>query len=197
MPPCCDQCGGPIDQLRSGRIARFCSDKCRVGFHRAAIPELMRKEHRWVTYSPPAMVPLQIDGSPASTSDLSTWTSYPRVRGLKYKAYMLGANVGCVIFGNVVDAATVEVHPMIGAILEPLVDKTYIELSPSGDGLHVFGILNEDTGWQRSLPDGMSVELASRDRVVTVTGRRVSKSSRLHPMRQHFADIEHYAHLPV
>ena len=43
------------------------------------------------------------------------------------------------------------------------------------------------------LPDGMSVELYSRERFVTVTGNRVSRTSKLHPMRQHFAQIESHA----
>ncbi|WP_133147256.1 DNA primase [Mycolicibacterium novocastrense] len=187
MPPYCDQCGGPIDQLRPGRIARFCSDRCRVAFHRAVIPELMRKEHRWATYEWPSMQPRRTDGRPASTTDPSTWASYPQVRAWKNKGYMLGGNVGCVdiehcLIGN-------QLHPAVAELLAPLSDKTYIERSPSGTGLHVFGILNEDRGWRRVVDDGISIELRSREGFMTVTGQRVSKSSRLHPMRSHFSHL--------
>lgn len=133
------------------------------------------------------MQPRRTDGRPASTTDPSTWASYPQVRAWKNKGYMLGGNVGCVdiehcLIGN-------QLHPAVAELLAPLSDKTYIERSPSGTGLHVFGILNEDRGWRRVVDDGISIELRSREGFMTVTGQRVSKSSRLHPMRSHFSHL--------
>ncbi|MGD1241190.1 hypothetical protein [Mycobacterium seoulense] len=186
MAPSCDQCGGPIDQLRPGRVARFCSDYCRVAFHRAVIPEIMRKERRWVTYKSPSLQPLQPDGQPASVTSPETWASYPQVRGRKGKGYALGNNVGCVAFAHCVDPDTGALHPGVAEIVDPLLTKTYIEVSPWGDGLHVFGVVNDDEGWVRHFAGGLGIELCSRDRFVPVTGNRYSRCSQLGFIRQHF-----------
>jgi hypothetical protein len=189
MTPYCDQCGGPIDQLRSGRVARFCSDNCRVAFHRAVIPEIMRKEHRWVTYGASSTEPLQVDGHPASVTDPETWASYPQVRGRKLKGYVLGDNVGWVGIEHCLDPATAVVHAEVEAIVRPLMSKTYIEVSPSGDGLSVFGVMNDHEGWTRSFAGGLSVGLCSRERDVMVTGKRFSRCSRLGHISQHVAHL--------
>lgn len=185
----CDQCGGPINQFRPGRIARYCSDKCRVAFNRPAVPEIMRKEARWATYAWPAKRPLRVDGRGlASTTDPGTWSTYPQIRAYSSKGFMLGGGIGCVDIDHCLIRNTDQLHPIIEDLVEPLLDKTYIEVSPSGTGLHVFGLMNEDRGWVHKFPPdtGMSIELYSRERFIIVTGERWSKTSQLGHIRQYF-----------
>lgn len=193
MNPFCDQCGGPIDQLRPGRIARFCSDQCRVAFHRAVIPENMRREHRWVTYDWPSPAAVQLNGQPASVTDPGTWASYPQVRGRKNKGYALGSNVGCVLVHNCINPETGAMHAGVAEILAPLMTSTYIEVSPTATGFHVFGVMNDADGWTREVA-GVTIELCSRDRFVPVTGNRHSRSSRLGFIRQHFDPVAPVGH---
>jgi primase-polymerase (primpol)-like protein len=47
---------------------------------------------------------------------------------------------------------------------------TYVEISPSGDGLHVWGLLPEGPGRKQTI-GRLSVETYSRDRFITVTGK--------------------------
>ena len=47
---------------------------------------------------------------------------------------------------------------------------SYVEVSPSGDGLHVWGTAPERRGFRRTWK-GQAVEFYSQDRYVTVTGR--------------------------
>jgi primase-polymerase (primpol)-like protein len=145
----------------------------------------MRKERRWVTYDWPSLAPVQSNGQPASVTDPATWASYPQVRGRKNKGYVLGNNVGCVRVLHCVDPNTGAVQSGVAEILAPLMTTTYIEVSPMGDGVHVFGVMNEDDGWMRQVAD-ITFELYSRDQFVPVTGNRYSRSSRLGFIRQHF-----------
>ena len=49
--------------------------------------------------------------------------------------------------------------------------STYCEVSPSGDGLHLWYLMGEAPGTARTV-DGVSVETYSVGRYMTVTGRR-------------------------
>lgn len=99
---------------------------------------------------------------------------------------MLGGNIGCADIDHCLIKGTDVLHPAVEVLIAPLMAKTYIEVSPSGTGLHVFGLMNEDKGASSRLADDVTVELYSRERFMTVTGERWSKSSRLAHIRQHF-----------
>lgn len=148
----------------------------------------MRQSDRWVTYQWPDKAPRQVNGRLASVTDQNTWTTYADVRGLAYRGYVLGEGIGCIDFDHCIDDAGM-LHHAVAAIVEPLRAKTYIEISPSGDGLHVFGVMAPARGWKRPLVDGVSIEVYSQDRYMTVTGKRWSKDSRLGHIRQHVAHL--------
>lgn len=168
MPKTCELCGNSLDLLKPGRVPRFCATRCRVAFHRASIPAEMRSRDRWVRWTP-SKRPIQIDGSPASSTDAGTWTSYARVRSHLRKGFVLGEGIGCIDL----DHCLVDGRPNKAArdLLSRL-PETYIEVSPSGDGLHVFGLLPEGAG-VRTERNGLAVEIYSIGRYMTVTGRRL------------------------
>lgn len=172
----CGRCGAKLDIQRSRRPALYCSNACRQAAYRARQPKIpaeMRGRDRWVSWRPVerggklTKMPVQRSGSAASSTDARTWTSYAAVARLERKGFVLGEGIGaidldhCLIDGELTPAAE-----RFFAGLPP----TYIEVSPSGDGLHVFGYLPEGRGTKRVI-DGLSVETYSMGRYMTVTGR--------------------------
>lgn len=188
----CAQCGEEFfAPVRPGRTPRYCSDRCRAAFHRASIPEAMRLQNRWACYDHPEKRPRRADGRPASSTDPLTWSTYAQVRPFIHEGFMLGGGIGCVDIDHCLIKGTTLLHPAIEDRIAPLMATTYIEVSPSETGLHTFGLMNEDRGWRKSLDDGVTVELYSRERFMTVTGHRFEgcTTSKLGHTRRHFHDL--------
>ncbi|MEV0078059.1 bifunctional DNA primase/polymerase [Nocardia neocaledoniensis] len=124
----------------------------------------MRRRPRWVLHTAQKR-PVTPDGAPASVSDSATWSPWSTVRRRPMKGFMLGDGIGCIDLDHcLVDGAPT---PAAAAFLAQ-VPETYIETSPSGDGLHVWGLLPEGAGSRRTV-DGLAVETYSRERYITVT----------------------------
>lgn len=172
----CKQCGGDTDILGAHRIPSYCSNACRQKAYRQrnTIPSELRKRDRWVTWEPRwspsglTKVPLMLNGRFASSTNPTTWTSYAAVRQLPRKGFVLGSGIGCIDL----DHCLVKGMPSLAcrAMLDRL-PGTYIEVSPSGDGLHIWGLLPEGPGRRYVADDGLSIERYSVGRYMTVTGR--------------------------
>ena len=173
----CDRCGGSLKGKRAG--ARFCSKSCRNMFSRAqrSLPAEMREVDRWVGWKPvrrngrETKVPIQPNGRNASSTDPATWCGFDRVKSGR-KGFVLGDGFGCVDFDHVIVDGVLD--PVVAAWLDQC-SATLVEVSPSGDGLHVWGKLPEARGHMFER-DGVSVEIYSVGRYVTVTGERWAKS---------------------
>lgn len=147
-----------------GRIPRFCSTRCRVAAHRAGrtLPRELTERARWVRYA--AKRPVTLDGRPASSTDPSTWSSYGEARrsavgdGL---GFVLGDGIACLDLDHCLING--RPTPAAQAILDRVPDA-YVEVSPSGDGLHVWGRAPEQSGRRRGW-----VEAYSTGRYITVT----------------------------
>lgn len=177
----CRTCGRSI--VARNAQARFCSTKCRVSAHRAAkrsaIPTALLELNRWVRWDS-SKRPLQVDGSNASSTNPATWTTHAAASASTAGVgigFVLGDGIGCIdldhclINGTPTDAAR--------RFLEAYTEH-YIEVSPSGDGLHILGTRAEMRGSRRN-HDGLSVETYSTGRYVTVTGN-VFQTGRLAPL---------------
>ena len=153
--------------------AKFCTSKCRVYAHRAAkrapaFPEAMTSRRRWVRRDADK-VPLTGAGRYASSTNSRTWASFEHVSkssagvGL---GYVLGDGVGCWDFDHcIVDGdLTGWAREAIAAIPDPLL----IEVSQSGEGVHVFVEAPEGPG--RVIRDGRNIEFYSAGRYIAVTG---------------------------
>lgn len=151
------------------RHARYCSGACRAAAsrERQKLPNELRSRPRWVRYSK-TKVPLTIDGRPASSIDPETWSTYQQASRSK-----AGVGVGFVLNGDglvcididhcVTDGNLSDRAKQVLAALPP----TYVEISPSGDGIHVWGF--------GTLPHGMKrngIEIYGNSRYITVTGNR-------------------------
>lgn len=112
------------------------------------------------------------DGLPASVSDPGTWCSYREAKASGFGdgfGFVLGDGVGGLDLDGVVDADG-SLAEAARTLLDAL-PATYTEVSPSGRGLHVFGLMPERPGRVVGFA-GIKVEIYSKGRFFTVTGRR-------------------------
>lgn len=154
----------------TGRPKRFCGQRCRKASNRSfGVPAELRQKRRWVRHLDKR--PLTIGSHPASVTNPDTWASFDEAKASKAGnglGFVLGAGIGCLDFDHVIGAKGL--HPSVRALLEEL-PSTWIEVSPSGDGLHVWGYLPEGGG-RVFFKDGVKIERYSRGRYITVTGNR-------------------------
>ncbi len=118
-------------------------------------------------------MPVQVDGRAASSTNPVTWARHAAVTrgGERRVGFVLGDGVGCIDLDHCL--AGESVAPWAQAVLDAA-PATFMEISPSGDGLHVWGLLPEGPG--RVLRDGRNVEVYSVGRYMTVTGKRWGRS---------------------
>lgn len=188
----CGRCGVKLDPCMRAD-ARFCSTRCRMAHHRAnRLPAELVGLDRWVRWKPIrrnsrwTKMPLRPDGRSASSTDRRTWSSHSGAKAASPDGrlgFVLGAGVGCIDLDHCLigDGRTGNAAPTVWA--QAVLDSvdTYVEVSPSGDGLHVWGLLPEAAG--RVIRDGRSIEVYATARFMTVTGLRWGKAP------SHLADL--------
>lgn len=173
----CETCGESIPGAAATRT-KFCSGRCRQQAYRnrqgTGVPVELRDRDRWVRHSR-KKVPLTVDGRAASSTDPTTWAPYSRVRGFERKGFVLnGDGIVCLDLDHCVTNGVVD--EWARDILETL-PKTYVEVSASGTGLHVFGYATVVLG--RKIRDHRNIEIYGTGRFIAITGRRFSSTSRL------------------
>lgn len=176
----CENCASPIGIAGRGRVRRFCSGRCRVAAHRAKStpPVELTSRDRWVRYSR-RKAPLTAYGTPASATNPTTWTTYAAARRSP-----AGVGLGLVLDGDglvCIDLDHCLTDTGVADWAQAIVDRcppTYIETSPSGDGLHLWGRGDMPHGRRVQLPEG-TAEIYGTGRYITVTGRRHGDSRTL------------------
>lgn len=172
MVSTCERCGERLKSAGRGRIPRFCSGRCRVAAHRARnrVPRELVERDRWVRRSEDK-VPLTASGRAASSTDPATWSSYRDARrstaGVGAGFVLNGDGIACIDLDHCVEGG--KVAPWAQEILDKL-PPTYVEVSPSGDGLHVFGVADFKGGRKVRVGDH-KVEVYADRRYIAVTGR--------------------------
>ncbi|MET8744532.1 DNA primase [Streptomyces sp. NPDC004728] len=159
--------------------ARTCSTRCRVALHRAAkknaLPAELATRDRWARRSA-TKVPLTVADKVASSTDPRTWSSYKDAA-----ASAVGAGLGfvlsdvddivCLDLDHCLNPLTGRLAPWAAAVVRD-VGATYVEVSPSGDGLHIWGRADVRHGRRIRRPDGTAVEIYGTGRYIAMTGRR-------------------------
>jgi primase-polymerase (primpol)-like protein len=162
----CEVCGKALPAAVRSH-ARTCSPACRKRLSRAGVPTELRKLPRWVAHTPDKR-PVRVDGSPASSTDPQTWSSFEDVAQSSRKGFVLnGDGIVCLDLDHCLAGGVPTTE--VAGLLERL-PRTYVEVSPSGDGLHVWGRGDVRAG-RRLVVDGVSVEVYGSGRYITVTGR--------------------------
>lgn len=169
--------------------ARYCSTRCRVAGNRKLrkLPSEMTSRARFVRWKlamrrgKETKVPLTVAGRAASSTDPATWATFKAAaassagRGL---GFVLGDGIGCIDLDHcIVDGAVADwAQEVLDA--NP---ASFVEVSQSGTGLHVFGFLEEGPG--RKIRDGRDIEIYSVGRYIALTGERFgSAPSKLEPL---------------
>lgn len=155
------------------RHARFCSGRCRTAAHRAGstFPAELRGLPRWVRRSA-GKVPLTVSGRAASSTDPRSWATYAQASRSR-----AGVGLGFVLNGDGVVCLDLDHCVVDGALLRDparLLERlppTYVERSPSGDGLHVW-LRGELPRSGRVRLFGVACEGYSTARFLTMTGDR-------------------------
>ncbi|WP_328721746.1 bifunctional DNA primase/polymerase [Streptomyces sp. NBC_00247] len=186
---CCEHCEGPMP-LTARRHARFCAARCRAAAarRRRTVPAELTRRPRWIRHSA-RKVPLTVGGSVASSTDPATWS-----RHRDAAASSAGAGLGFVLDGDGVVCLDLD-HcldqdgaplPWAQTILAAA-DGTWVEVSRSGDGLHVWGLGSLESG-RRITFHGGSVELYADGRYIAVTGATFGDTPRRLGDLQHVID---------
>ena len=159
--------------------ARTCSTRCRVAAHRAAkkrvIPLELTTRDRWVRRAGDKR-PLTTTGRAASSTDPRTWSTYGNaadsVAGVGLGFVLSDVDdVVCIDLDHCLNPLTGRLAPWAAAIVRDA-GATYVEVSPSGDGLHIWGRADVRQGRRIRRPDGTAVEIYGTGRYIAMTGRR-------------------------
>lgn len=153
--------------------ARTCSARCRKARSRArrAIPAELTSRPRWVRRTA-RKVPLTVHGEVASSTDPATWSRYRDAAassaGTGLGFVLDGDGIVCLDLDHCLDYG--EVLPWAYRIIEAA-GPTWVEVSASGTGLHVWGRGSLPGGKGRRIKVGAgSVELYGIGRFIAVTG---------------------------
>ncbi|MFF9350526.1 bifunctional DNA primase/polymerase [Streptomyces sp. NPDC014734] len=178
MPRICEHCGGPLAVMARSH-AKTCSPRCRKALSRAnarkTLPDELTTRDRWVRRSA-TKAPLTTGGMPASSTDPRTWSSYKDAAassvgvGLGFVLSDVN-NIVCLDLDHCLNPLTGQLAPWAAAILRDA-GATYVEVSPSGDGLHIWGRADVRHGRRIRRPDGTAVEIYGTGRYIAMTGRR-------------------------
>ncbi|MEU3297326.1 bifunctional DNA primase/polymerase [Streptomyces longwoodensis] len=145
--------------------------------HRAskadAVPAELRTRDRWVRHSA-TKVPLTTAGTAASSTDPRTWTTHEHA-----SASSAGVGLGFVLDGDGIVCVDLDhalmpddtPNPWAVEILRQA-GSTYVEVSRSGTGLHVFGYADVRQGRRIRREGGYAVEVYGDGRFIAVTGQR-------------------------
>jgi len=185
----CRVCDQELRVPARGRRPQFCGSRCRVAAHREAkrvaefvdrlplpvvrsagfsVPHELRIRDRWIRHENKR--PMAIGGWFCSVTDPSHWGNFEDAVASDY-----GDGVGFVLNGDGVvcldlDDCVVDGVPVPSAVrFVDALPNTYVEFSPSGNGLHVWGFGFMDRG-RRFTRDGLRVEAYPDGRFLTVTG---------------------------
>lgn len=168
----CPVDGTPVDTLapRRGPSGTYCTGACRQKAYRLRrkaevtevvaeaedalrgavdpIPAELRERARWVRWTltkDGRKLPLRADRNrAASSTDPRTWTSYAAARDSSVGTgvgFVLGDGIGCIDLDDALDAE----RNVISAVAEAVLQGNrgaWVEVSMSGRGLHVFGLLD-------------------------------------------------------
>jgi len=133
------------------------------------VPAELRDRDRWIRHQQKR--PMAVGGWWASVTDPSHWSSYADAVNSIY-----GDGLGFVLNGDglvCIDLDDCVVDGVPNAQARELIrslPRTYVEFSPSGKGLHIWGFAGLSAG-RKFVRDGLKVEVYPDGRYLTVTGR--------------------------
>lgn len=169
-PRVCLECG---IEFEGRKQARTCSDRCRVSHSRKnRVPEFLISRPRWVRYDDSKRPVSATSGRVVDATDPSVWVDYETARSSPYGVglgfALNGDGVGCYDLDGCVEGGRLTEAGRV--LLESIPEAIrYLEVSPSGTGLHAWVDAPASKGTRRK-----GFERYTNARYLTVTGHRVS-----------------------
>jgi len=167
-----------------------------LDFDPTAVPDELRERDQWVCWrykwdtDRDDWTKMPVDpstGSPGSSTDPDTWTSFGEATDYHESGGIDTDGVGFVVHkgDTVLGLDLDDIRDPDSGDLEPWADDllddvpTYAEVSPSGTGLRLFGLgFVPDDGNRGNIDDAAGhLEMYDSGRYLTVTGQRVDASS--------------------
>ena len=192
----CRVCGEGLAEPKRGRKPQYCGTRCRVAAHRErarvagyidhlatpvtlestydAVPAELRSLDRWLRHDNKR--PMAVGGWWASSTDPVCWSSFSDAVRSAY-----GDGIGFVLNGDGIVCIDLD-HVIVDGVVDPLVDSfidalgdCYVEYSPSGEGLHIWGYSDIPGKGKVYVGGAIKVEIYPDKRFITVTGRLYHK----------------------
>ena len=164
----CSVCGREFAWSGRGRRPVTCGQRCRKRRSRAVRVPGGLSEGRWTRAD--GKRPVTVTGRSASSTDPSTWSTFAEVQASSAGdgfGVMLGGGLGCHDLDHALTAG--ELKPWARDVLDGITEPVlFVEVSVSGEGLHVFVDAPEGLGRKRQVGDG-GHEFYSRARFIRVT----------------------------
>ena len=180
----CAHCSSTLPALMRSD-ARYCSARCRVAGNRRKpdFPTELVARDRWVRYSK-NKIPLTVEGSTASSMNPITWSTHDDA-----VVSTAGVGSGFVLNGDGIVCIDID-HCYTDGILAPWAAEllaefpaTYVERSPSGDGLHIWGVATLPFTGRHITFAGHKVEVYGDRRYITITRDPIGHA-------RHLADLD-------
>ena len=179
-----------------------------------SIPSEMTALPQWVCWKyadrngKRTKIPVQVDGSPAAVNDPTTWADFDTVSRACESGEFAGcgfvltaeSNITCIDFDRIRCTHTGEISPWAVEIIERM--NSFSEVSPSGTGIHVWGVCSPGAVGERcrfgskhlraagfAAGEDESIEIYRRDRYITVTGEHVGEPRPLRDISIEIADL--------
>lgn len=139
-----------------------------VAHRRKSIPTELLLLDRWIRHS--AKRPMTVEGFWASSTNPTHWSPYEVAKSSKQGdglGFVLnGDGIICVDLDHCFDGG--KLNAAAQAIVD-LMPGAYVEISPSGNGLHIWGRADLESG-RRFVWNGQAVEIYPDGRYMTMTG---------------------------
>lgn len=143
-----------------------------------SMPPELRNLNRWVTHRAKCPYDPSMPNSKASVTDPNTWGGFAQVEASFREGGYDG--VGFVLAGDGfvgidLDHVATDGVPLSAAMeLLDSIGAQYVEVSPSGTGLHAWGLWPDSFPGRRGKLGEISVEVYSRERYLTMTGQALT-----------------------
>jgi len=170
----CEICSSPCFPGARGRKPRFCSGRCRVAAHRSkTYPAELTQLPRWIRHK--AKRPMHPNGYWISVTDSQALSSYQTAKAAKS-----GDGLGFVLNGDGIICIDLDhcFDRQPSAEAQELIDSlpdTYIEVSPSGTGIHIWAKAQMTAG-RKFTRNGLSIEIYPNGRFITMTGNALKRA---------------------
>lgn len=176
MPRTCARCGDSINLLRDG--AQYCSARCRVAAKRdrdrkAKLPAAMTSARQWVRRDKKKRPVRADNGRWASVTNPESWCTYEEAKKSKRGAglgFVLTADddISCIDLDHCIHDG--QLDPRAQKLIEGTPNKLFVEISQSGEGVHIWHTGGPGRGSRRR-ENGLLVERYSQGRYIAVTGK--------------------------